>query len=242
MFHRRWFERITTDLGLRYELREQFLRDDDDTGEPVLSPEELVPRSILVTTPTIRYDSRDSFIRPRKGVFSSFSMDVSAGLRNSLDNFLRYRVDTRWFVTPFESLTLAFAGRGGFIQAYGEAGDIPDDQLFFLGGTLDVRGFSENMLHTDVTGDALGGRAALSASVEGRYDLGYNVELACFYDTGTVRDSVGEIRLGTFRSSIGLGLRYITPIGPIGILYGHKLDRKEGEDAGRFHFSIGYTF
>jgi len=242
VLHRRWFERITTNLGVRYERREQFLRDGDDTDETVLSAEELVPRSILVTTPTVRYDSRDSFIRPRKGLFSSFSVDISAGLLNSLDNFLRYRLDTRWFITPFEGLTLAFAGRGGFIQAYGEAGDIPDDQLFFLGGTLDVRGFSENMLLTDAAGDPLGGRAALSGSVEGRYDLGYNFELACFYDTGTVRDSVGEVRFNTFRSSVGLGLRYNTPIGPIGILYGHKLDRKDGEDAGRFHFSIGYTF
>ena len=45
-----------------------------------------------------------------------------------------------------------------------------------------------------------------------------------------------------FRSSVGLGLRYITPIGPMGLLYGHKLDREEGESAGRFHLSIGYSF
>jgi len=41
---------------------------------------------------------------------------------------------------------------------------------------------------------------------------------------------------------VGLGLRYITPIGPMGLLYGHKLNRKDGESAGRVHFSIMYTF
>ncbi|MGC9324793.1 MAG: BamA/TamA family outer membrane protein, partial [Desulfomonilia bacterium] len=43
-------------------------------------------------------------------------------------------------------------------------------------------------------------------------------------------------------SSVGAGLRYITPIGPIGILYGHKLERNPSESPGRFHFSVGYTF
>jgi outer membrane protein insertion porin family len=41
---------------------------------------------------------------------------------------------------------------------------------------------------------------------------------------------------------VGLGLRYITPIGPIGFLYGFKLDPKDGESAGRLHFAMGYTF
>jgi outer membrane protein insertion porin family len=45
-----------------------------------------------------------------------------------------------------------------------------------------------------------------------------------------------------FRSSVGIGLRYVTPIGPMGLLYGYKLNRKEGESPGKFHFSIGYTF
>ncbi|HPE45208.1 MAG TPA: BamA/TamA family outer membrane protein [Deltaproteobacteria bacterium] len=44
------------------------------------------------------------------------------------------------------------------------------------------------------------------------------------------------------RSSAGIGMRYLTPIGPIGVLYGRKIDRKDGESAGRFHISVGYTF
>ncbi|MFW5874599.1 MAG: BamA/TamA family outer membrane protein [bacterium] len=41
---------------------------------------------------------------------------------------------------------------------------------------------------------------------------------------------------------MGLALRYITPIGPIGGMYGWKLDPRPGESSGAFHFSIGYTF
>jgi outer membrane protein insertion porin family len=59
---------------------------------------------------------------------------------------------------------------------------------------------------------------------------------------GAVRRAFIDAGSDGFRSSVGLGLRYITPIGPMGLLYGHKLNRKDGESAGRVHFSIMYTF
>jgi outer membrane protein insertion porin family len=242
VLNRTWFDHLTTGLGFRYERREQFWRDGSEAALSSADESEFAPRSILVTTPSISYDGRDSFIRPRKGLFSSFSVDVSTGLRNSLDNFLRYRLDSRYFFTPLNRLTLAFLGRGGFLQAYGEGVNIPDDQRFFLGGTNDVRGFAENMLRFDDEGESLGGRVALSGSVEARVDIGYNVELAFFYDAGTVEDTFGDVHFNTLRTSAGAGLRYITPIGPVGLLYGVKLDRKPDEDSGRLHFSIGYTF
>ena len=105
-----------------------------------------------------------------------------------------------------------------------------------------MRGFSENMLRFDENSDPRGGKAVLSGSLEARIHLGRNFEIPCFFDTGTVEDSLGTVRSGNFRSSMGTGLRYITPIGPIGILYGIKIDPREGESRGRFHFSIGYTF
>ncbi|MDD5722822.1 MAG: outer membrane protein assembly factor BamA [Syntrophales bacterium] len=242
MFSHKFFANTTTGLGVRYERREQFLRDGAESALQANEADEFVPRSILVTTPSIRYDSRNSFIRPQTGVLSSFSVDISKGIQNSLDDFLRYRLDVRYFLTPLKRLTFALLGRGGYIQTYGSAGKVPDDQLFFLGGTMDVRGFSENMLRFGANSNPQGGRASLACSVEARINLGRNFELPCFFDTGTVEDSLGAIGSGNFRSSIGMGLRYITPIGPIGILYGIKLNPREEESRGRFHFSIGYTF
>ncbi len=242
VFSRKFFKEITTGLGLRYETREQFLRDGAQSSRETMNEDEFDPRSILVTTPSVQYDTRDSFIRPQAGLFTAFSVDISTGIQNSLDDFLRYRLDVRYFFTPLSRLTVAFLGRGGYIQTYGATGTVPDDQLFFLGGTNDVRGFSENMLKYNESGDPQGGRAALAGSVEARINLGGNFEIPCFFDAGAVEDSFGAIDLDSFRSSVGTGLRYITPIGPIGILYGVKLDPREGESRDRFHFSIGYTF
>jgi len=241
-FARLWGRRINTSISFRLEQREQFLRDSASSAAPSADSEEFDSRSILVVTPFISYTTRDSFIRPTKGIFTSFSFDVSKGVRNSLDDFIKYRYDLRYYTTPLKRITFAFLGRAGYISSYGSGGQIPQDQLFFLGGTSTVRGYDENLLRYDADGTPIGGLSALLGSIEARIELGYNFELTTFYDTGSVADAPDDTGSSSFRSSVGLGLRYITPIGPIGILYGHKLDRREGESAGRFHFSIGYTF
>jgi outer membrane protein insertion porin family len=243
-FSRKWFRHVTTGLGFRFERRDQFRRDSEDLAIPMLEDDidEFEPRSILVTTPSISYDTRDSFIRPRRGAFSSLSVDISKGLTNALDDFFKYRLDLRYYWSPLHRLTFAWLGRAGYIDPYGAIRKVPEDQLFFLGGTSDVRGFDENLLRFDGAGNPVGGRTAVVGGIEARIDLGHNFELATFYDVGRVTDTFDEIGLDEFRSSVGVGLRYVTPIGPIGFLYGMKLDRQEDESPGRLHFSIGYTF
>jgi outer membrane protein insertion porin family len=148
----------------------------------------------------------------------------------------------RHYRSPFKGLTFAMAGRVGYIQPLGAANTVAEDQLFFLGGISDVRGFEENMLRVDSDDDALGGRTSLSASLEARIDLPANFELAFFLDTGKIDETEQADALDDFRYAVGTGLRYNTPIGPIGLLYGHKLNPEDGESSGQIHFSIGYTF
>jgi len=237
---RHLFKNMDANLNFQFESREQYRTDDQPIPED--EADDYRPRSILVTTPSLAYNSTDSFVRPTRGVRASLSVDVSQGLKNSLDDFYKYRLDGRYYYSPFDRLTLAAHGRVGYIDPFGEESRIPEDQLFFLGGIADVRGFSENRLRYDAEDDPVGGRTHYLASLEARFDLGMNVELGVFYDTGAVRDALTDAGSDDFRSSAGLALRYITPIGPVGGMYGWKLDRKPGEDPGAFHFAIGYTF
>ena len=65
---------------------------------------------------------------------------------------------------------------------------------------------------------------------------------AVFVDMGSVwfaRETVSGFDL---RKTSGLGLRYLTPVGPIGLDYAWKLDRREGETAAEWHFTIGAVF
>ncbi len=241
-FSRKWFEHLNTNLTFRYEQRDQFRRNTGTDSAGVVNEDELGTRSFLVTTPYVSYDTRDSFVRPRKGIFSSASVDFSQGLENSLDNFLKYQLDARYYWTPFSRLTFAWHGRMGHIEPFGSVEKVPDDQLFFLGGISDIRGFSENMLRYNADNSPVGGHTAIVGSMEARIDLGLNFELTAFYDAGKLSNVFQDTESEGFRSAVGMGLRYITPVGPVGFLYGFKLGPEPGESSGRLHFSLGYTF
>jgi outer membrane protein insertion porin family len=239
-FNRRFFQKFNADLSFVYSYKKDYPRD----LEPIFLDEEdrFEPREILTISPSLIYNSLDSYIRPRKGLFSSLLLDFSNGIRNSLDDFFRYRFEFRKYFTPIETLTFALRGRVGDITPFEDAGTIPEDQLFFLGGTSTVRGFDENLLRFDSAGKGVGGLTAILGNIETRIDLGPNFEVSFFYDIGSVRNAVVEAGSDEFRSSVGIGLHYITQIGPMGAYYGHKLNRKDNESSGRFHFTIGFRF
>ncbi len=236
-FNYLWGKNLTTAVNFSLERLTQFSVD-AQPGED-LNEE---PRTIFVTTPSLTYDTRDSFVRPTRGLLSSLIVDLSKGAEDEADDFVRYDFDTRYYWTPWQKLTFAGRARIGQVISYSESDVVPDDQLFYLGGIQSVRGFAENLLRFDANGDPVGGKTAITGNLEARIDLGYNLELATFYDIGSVRDTLSDEGPDSFRSSVGIGLRYITPIGPIGLVYGHKLDPLDGESSGRINFSIGYSF
>ncbi|MFP4445034.1 MAG: outer membrane protein assembly factor BamA [Desulfosudaceae bacterium] len=227
-------------LNFRFESRDQYRTDNKQI--PAEEADEYRPRTLVAVSPGLDYNSTDEFVRPSSGIRASANIGAYRGIDNSLDDFFKYQLDGRYYQSPFKRLTLAFHARLVYIDPYGRSRRVPEDQLSFLGGTSDVRGFSENKLRFDENGDPVGGRASILASAEARYDIGMNFELAAFYDTGAIREPFADAGSGDLRDSAGLALRYLTPIGPIGGMYGWKLDRRTGESPGVFHFSIGYTF
>jgi outer membrane protein insertion porin family len=241
--NRGWTQNIRSDINFRYERRRKFLREllqeDQDSG---LSAEELQPRSLIVTTPSIVYDSRNSFIRPKKGVYASYAMDISKGIANSLDDFIKYYLEIRGYHAFHDYLNIALTGRCQNIQAFGSLEKIPEDQLLYLGGSSDVRGFKENMFMFDEHDSPVGGESFLSGSIEARFDVGFNFEIFCFFDAGQLLKIRKEVPIKNLRCSSGGGLRYHTPIGPIGFMYGVKNHVYGNEDRGRLHFSVGYSF
>jgi outer membrane protein insertion porin family len=130
----------------------------------------------------------------------------------------------------------------GHIEPFDPGSTIAEDQLFFLGGTTNVRGFDENMLVFDSSGDPAGGKTMAHATVESRISITKAIELSIFLDSGQVKNMANNSRDRGIRSTLGMGFNYITPIGPVSLMYGYKLDKKENESDGEVHFSIGYTF
>jgi outer membrane protein insertion porin family len=236
-FNRNWGRHLTSALNFRLERRDQF-----SVVEQTPAAVQDTSRTIFTVSPSLQYDSRNSFVRPTSGFYSAFNVDISKGIRDQLDDFVRYQWDTRYFRTPIKGITLAGLVRIGQVVSYGSSGAVPDDQLFFLGGIQSVRGYKENLLRYDAEGNPVGGKTAVNGSLEARIAMGMNLELTTFYDIGSVQDAPAEAGSNRFRSTVGLGLRYITPIGPMGLLYGYKLNREKGEAPGRLYLSIGYSF
>lgn len=239
-FNRRHFQKFNGNLSFVYVYKKQYTLDSDPI--PADDEDKYEPRGILTISPSLVYNSMDSYIRPRKGVHSSLLLDVSQGINNSLDNFLKCRFEIRKYYTPIENLTFMLRGLVGDITPFEDRSTIPEDQLFFLGGTSTVRGFDENRLRFDSKGDGVGGLTEILGNIETRIDLGSNFEFSFFYDIGRVRNAIVEDGSDEFRSSAGVGLHYLTQIGPMGVYYGHKLDRKANESAGSFHFILGFRF
>jgi outer membrane protein insertion porin family len=69
-------------------------------------------------------------------------------------------------------------------------------------------------------------------------DLG----MAMFMDGGNVFNRVTAFDLGELRGSVGVGVRYRSPIGPVRLDLGFKLDKRENERGSVLHFSIGQAF
>jgi len=250
---KRYGRRVYASLNFRYERRNQFIVDEalqeeldaqKSAEELEDQAESLKPRSVFVVTPGITYDTRDSFMQPKRGTYATASVDISTELLNSrdVDDFIRYRADVRQYVSPFDRLTFAWAGRAGYIMPTRDTEQISDDQLFYLGGALNVRGYRENLLLFDESGSPVGGRLSLSSSIEARFRVIDGIELALFYDIGTVRGTTVAPVVPNTRSSYGTGVRYLTPIGPISLVYGRKTDPEPQESPYEWHFSVGYTF
>ncbi len=203
------------------------------------------PRNILQLSLAMTFDTRNSFARPRKGGMATMDFDVYKGIDNAFDDFFKYHLDGRWYVSPVKKLTCAVRTQAWYILPFGRYDSIPRDQQISLGGPENVRGYRTGLLFYSTAGTdflSQAGYAALCGNIEARFNAFSNFEFTLFYDFGGLGNDLSADQWLGFRSAAGGGLSYLTPIGPVGFLYGFKIDPDKQESLGEFHFSIGYSF
>jgi len=110
-----------------------------------------------------------------------------------------------------------------------------------------VRGYQLDSLGPrDASGDPVGGNYLFNANLELRYPLYKTLRGVVFLDSGSIwlEKAVNpEDERFKLRSAAGAGLRWTSPIGPLSLDYGYKLNPAEGDvDRSRIHFSIGHAF
>lgn len=122
-------------------------------------------------------------------------------------------------------------------------------KFFRLDGYDEIRGFDEGEINRLADGTPIGDvvvqkEAYFTAlKFEPRYNLSDSVKIGIFFDAGRVY--VADFQPTKLRTSVGVGLKYVTPVGSLDFDYGFKLQRKTYPDqnrdsVGRFHLSIGF--
>lgn len=114
-------------------------------------------------------------------------------------------------------------------------GDVPPSLRFFAGGDQSVRGYGyETLSPEDEDGTAVGGRYLMVGSFEYQYEFRNNWRAAMFFDHGNAVDDL----LDPLASGAGIGIRWVSPVGPLRLDVAKGLDPQFG-GGWRVHFSMG---
>jgi len=247
----------------------------DPEQQPLI--DRLFPQVRLSTfAGSIIRDSRDDVLDTEKGTLMVMDSDVAARAIGSEVGYLKSFVQGRvFFRLPSTRRTVvALAGRLGAahgfprtVERVDEDGDpvlgpdgtpivdtvqdLPASERFFAGGDTSVRGFALDRLGDESTisptGFPKGGNGVIILNSELRVAVTGRIQGVGFVDAGNVVARASDLDLFDLRTTAGFGVRVRSPIGPIRLDLGFKLDRRELspgrlERRSIWHISLGQAF
>lgn len=245
-----------TRLQLRYDFNKTSL-------SQLLVPELVLPedRSVHLSTlsGTLLRDTRDKPLDARRGKFGTLTLGITPSELGSNANFAKL-LGQYAFYHPFHSIVFANSVRLGLVKSF-DGSFVPTSQLFFSGGGNSLRGFPIdqagpqrlvpfcNVLQQQ-TGCVnvtvpVGGRQLFILNSEMRFPLRINKALGgvLFYDGGNVYSAINLRNFAdNYSNTIGLGLRYSTPIGPVRLDLGRNLNPVPGIDSTQYYITLGQSF
>lgn len=233
-----------TRLYLSYSYDTSDVSDISDDADDTIKELEGTNATSKVGT-TLSYDSRDKTFNPTEGSKHSINFD-HAGLGGDV-GFNKVIVDTGWYFPLFKGLIGFVHGKAGWVDENDDSKILPDYEKFYLGGINSMRGFEYRGIYIpDTNSEGIetkrGGTRMLQFNIEAIFPISEKLGLmgVVFFDAGNVYDD--RIDWGDLRQSAGAGFRWYSPLAPIRVEYGKILDRREGEDEGRWEFTMGGAF
>lgn len=252
----------TQNLFLRYNFSE--------TGLTRLLLSGLIPaqdQHVRLSTVSSTYirDTRDSATDAHKGIYESYELDLNPSQLGSNVSFGRLLTQTAYYKKIPGDIIWANSLRIGVEQPFGNS-HVPLSEKFFSGGGSTLRGFPLNGAgpqHTIAAcGNAantstcapitvpVGGSQLLILNSEFRIPIPFslpvvdkNLGVALFYDGGNVFQSVGFRNFGAqYSNSVGFGVRYKTPVGPVRVDVGHNLNPLPGIKSTQIFVTLGQAF
>jgi outer membrane protein assembly factor BamA len=208
---------------------------------------------------TLIRDTRDKPLDAHRGQLSTINLGITPTSFGSSANFAKLFGQYAYY-KPVHSLVFANSIRLGLATPF--AGSfVPTSQLFFSGGGTSLRGFPIdeagpqrlvpfcNVLKgqsgcVNVT-VPVGGRQLVILNSEARFPLGISKALGgvVFYDGGNVYSAINFNNfMNNYSNTVGVGLRYSTPIGPVRIDVGRNLNPVPGLNPLQYYITIGQAF
>ena len=235
-----WTRHLSTTLG--YELSFTETRDVQIGG--VIPPNIAQDVDIGSLTFSIVRNTRDNVLLPRKGSVVRFYSNFAASALGSEVNLFENGINLSRVISITDKTQVAGSARVSVVAPFGGTTAVPLTRRQFNGGENTVRSFQQSELGPkDVNGEPIGGEAMNILSVELRRKLSGNFSGALFFDTGNViLDFEDYLDFADFRSGIGVGLRYLLPIGPVRLDYAVNPDPRPDEDEWVLHFAVGLAY
>ena len=192
------------------------------------------------------HDSRDKSMLPTKGGYQQlYGMLTVPG--SDLEYYKTGYRNQHYFPLA-EKWTLAFDVDLSYGDGLGDTRELPFYEHFYAGGPKSVRGFEANSLGPrDSNNDPMGGSLKTAGSVElffpPPFDIpGQTVRLGTFLDFGQVFTDVDAFDTGELRTSAGVSLVWLSPMGPFGVSLAATLNSQSGDQEQIFQFTLGSAF
>ena len=189
-------------------------------------------------------DSRDSALVPNSGLYQRLNTEWSVA---GDARYLRANYQIQQYIPLNKQFTLAFNGEAGWGKGL-NGQPFPVFKNFYSGGLGSVRGFDQGTLGPrDVTGSSIGGpkKITLNAEVIAPFPGAGNdrtLRIFAFTDVGNVFGEDQKLTVSDLRASVGVGLSWISPIGPLRIAFANPLRKQAGDRIQKLQFQIGTSF
>ncbi|MCF8029434.1 MAG: outer membrane protein assembly factor BamA [Desulfohalobiaceae bacterium] len=187
-------------------------------------------------------DTTNRRLYPTQGSKNTLSLKYSGGPLGGDDNFIKPSYEFSSYHPLLADFV--FSWHWEYAHLFENTSDtVPDFERFYLGGIHTVRGYDYQDIHcTDKNGDDIGGYKKFYTNAEISYPLVKNmgVRILAFFDAGNVWNKDEHID-GRLYKSVGAGLRWNSPMGPLRLEYGYPLDDLDGQN-GQFEFTVGGAF
>lgn len=239
---------ITDDLyqNWKYTLKSSNIEGIDNSASPYIRNQE--GASILSqVSHSLSYDRRDSRIKPTEGYVLNMTNDF-AGLGGT-NRYIRNRVSGAYYYSIADRWIVSIKGRGGQMTGIGR--DIKVLDRFFIGGD-GLRGFATSGVgpRDKNTKDALGGEWMYQGTAEMSFPLGLPESLGIlgrvFSDMGSsgkLSPSGSDVEdTGSLRASVGAGLTWSSPLGPLGFDVGFPLLKEDFDITEAVRVNFGTRF